>query len=176
MPKILTLKDGLLSKNGKRIWDSLGFIEKLYCKYCFLQSTAISTVFVSVVSAYLVNIFTNIIGMTFEGMFHIVVYLVNAILAVIMFKCVVQLYSIHVDSKEINDTTQGMKSHHITLELEFFRENRSKIRKNLRIFLICVCFLVVTAIICIIINNLDFTGLPTCPSAVPSSEPNSEIP
>lgn len=176
MLRISAPKDNLLSENGKSIWESLNFAEKLYCKYCFLQSTAISTVFVGVVSAYLVNIFTNIIGITFEGTFHIVVYLINTILSVIMFICVVRLYSIHVDSKEISDATQGMKSHHTTLELKFFRENRLKIRANLRILFICVCFLLVTLTICIIINNLDLTVSPTCPSAVPSGEPNPEIP
>ncbi len=173
--KISTPKGDLLSKEGKCIWESLNFGERLYCKYCFLQNTTISTVFVGVVSAYLVNIFTNIIGMTFEGTFHIIVYLINTILSVIMFVCVVRLYSIHVDSKEISDATPGLKSHHTTLELEFFKKNHLKIRKNLRILFICVCLLLVTLTMCIIINNLDFTGFPTCPSAMPSSEPNLEI-
>lgn len=175
MLKISTPKGALLSKDGKCIWESLNFGEQLYCKYFFLQNTTISTVFVGVASAYLVNIFTNIIGMTFEGFFHIVIYLINAILSVIMFICVVRLYSIHVDSKEISDATQGLKSHHVTLELEFFQENRSKIRKNLRRLFVCVCLLLVTLTLCIIINNLDLSVFQTCPSAVPSGEPNPEI-
>lgn len=176
MLKISMPKDDLLSENGKRVWNSLSFGEQLFCKYCFLQSTAISTVFVGVVSAYLVNIFTNIIGTTFEGTFHIIVYLINALLSVIMFICVVRLYSIHVDSKETSDATAGMKSHHKTLEFKFFEENRSKIRKNLRRLFVCACFLLVTLTICIITNNLDFTVSPICPSALPSGEPNPEIP
>lgn len=155
MPKISAPKDDLLSEKGKHIWESMSFSEKLYCKYCFLQNTAISTVFVGVVSAYLVNIFTNIIGMTFEGIFHIVAYLINAILSIKMFVCVVRLYSIHVDSKEMSDAKQGMKSHHITLELEFFKKNRLMIKQNLRCLFTCTCLLIVTLVICIIINNLD---------------------
>lgn len=173
--KVSTPKEGLLSERGKSIWESLDLGEKLYCKYCFLQNTAISGVIVGVVSAYFVNILTNVMGITFEGPVHIVAYIINAILSIVMLICVVQLYSIHVDCKEKSDATQGMKSHHTTLELVFFKENRSKIRKNLGCLLVCISLLLATVLICVVINNLDSNISPTSPSDVSSCGTNFEI-
>ena len=165
-----------LSEDGKHIWEKLSFFEQLYCKYCFLQNTTISTVFVGVASAYLVNIFTNIIGMTFEGYFHIIIYLVNAALSVAIFICIVHLYSIHIDSKEENDAKQGAKSHHVTSELEFFQRNRPKIKRTLYWLLGLIVLLLVIAVICIVVNNLDLVIPPN--SSIGDTElcPNPEIP
>lgn len=148
-------KEDWLSEEGRCIWENLSFWEQLYCKYCFLQNTNISTVFVGVFSAYLVNIFTSITGITFLGIFHIIVYTLNATFSVVVFICVVRLYSFHVDSKETIDSQKGTKSDHVTSELEFFKKNRPKTQKILYSLLVFMILLLITLVICSAINNFN---------------------
>lgn len=145
-----------------RIWETLGFWERLYCKYCFLQNTSVSAIWVGVFSAYLVNIFTNMIGMTFLGSLHVIAYVANIIFSVGIFACVVRLYSIHVDSKEKNNSESGTKNEHMTLELKYFEDNLFKIKSVLHHLLIWIVLLLVTIVICSVINNLN---LPVSPAS-----------
>ena len=165
----------MLSEDGKHIWQELSFCEQIYCKYCFLQNTTISTVFVGVTSAYLVNIFTNLIGMRFDGWFHITAYLVNAALSVAIFTCVVLLYSIHIDSKEVNDAKQGMKSHHVTLELEFFQKSRKKIKWTLYLLLGFTALLLVITVTYVVSNNLGLVISPAPSISDTELQSNSEV-
>lgn len=161
-----------LSEKSEEIWNSLCILEKLYCKYCFLQDTSISTVFVGVFSAYLVNIFTSIAGITFSGIIHIVAYSLNAIASVFIFIYVVKLYSIHVESKEKSNSKAGARSSHVTLELKHFKDNRKEIWRALRCFLIGMLFMFITLVVCCVINNLNLDA----PSAPLETESNATTP
>lgn len=149
-----------LSPKSTKIWLSLNTSEQLYCKYFFMQDLSVSAIIAGVFSAYLVNVFTSISGVTFRNLFHILVYVTNVLASVCTFICVVNLYMVHVDNKQKNGTLNVARSHRVSLEFEYFEERRSEIAKNLRNFKICVAVLFVTLVMLCILNNLN-AMLPT---------------
>lgn len=148
----LSSKGAKFNDENKENWEQLDWKEKLFYKYVIENDTSLSSILVGVFSAYVVNIFSNLISIKFTHWFIVAIYFFNAFFALRTLYLIIKLYSIHM-RKERRDEENAV-SVYLNKSFGWLHEKqKDEIDSIIKKITISIFFLLATLLICFGFNN-----------------------
>lgn len=144
------------TEENEREWNMLSAREKICVRYMIKNDVTMSSVLVGVFSAYVVNLFSNLVSMSFGSILHGIMYAVNAAAAVGILAIIIHLYSVHI-KVEYNVPREGSGYDALlNRRFEFLFDNyQKKCRKWTAELCLSVLILVMTLAGCLFANHYD---------------------
>ena len=145
------------SKNNdknKENWNHLNTSERLFYIYLIKNDTNLSSILVGVFSAYVVNVFSNLISLEFEFLLNVGLYVVNAFFAVRVLYFVIMLYSIHLKSERIEEKDEEVVHWNKNFE-KLFITYGEQIKENLKKLMSSTFLLLIALLLCCMLNNME---------------------
>lgn len=140
-----------LNDDNMAIWQNLSVGEKLFYKFVIEHDSTLSSMFIGIFSAYVVNIVSNLAMWKIDNSSFAIVYLFNLFFASITLVLLMKLYPLHLLVEKRSATNADTVRVNKNFELLYQSERDIKIIvKKLKFSIIGLC---ATLLLCLAMSN-----------------------
>lgn len=142
-----------LTAENTKLWENLGCGEKIFYKYMIECDTSLSSLLIGILTAYVVNLVSNLVTLRITGLFVLGTYLVNMICALKSLLILMKLYRLHICLER--QRAKNALSVQVNLDFEFLQEHRQFITFNVKSLIRAAIGLFIALVLCFA-NANDF--------------------